>query len=320
MTSEEKNIRTFLSTYPGYLKKSNKKTLRKLKLGDEFTHLVIQIKKELRPTYYPSKFNSPTNHTAKILVFDIETAPLISYHWRHWKQNIYSEQRIEDNWPILTWSAKWLFEDKMYSMKMTPSEAIKRDDKRVVEGLWRMIEEADILIAHHGLKFDIPMMNGRFLLHNLPPPSSYLVVDTKNHLKRIVSLPSYKLDDLCKYFGLEGKIKTDFSWWTKFMEGDPEAIDKMQEYNDKDVYQLEELYLHIRPWLKPHPNLSLFSINGSQCCPSCSSTKATEIGNYNTYVNSYPEYRCDDCGHNYRGRKTNTPIGGVKTVSVSLAK
>lgn len=255
---------------------------------------------------------------ARILVLDIEVAPLVSYHWRRWGQNIHADQTIHDNWPIITWSAKWLFDSKIISMKMTPEEAKTRDDLRLVKGLWSLIEETDIVIAHNGIKFDMRMINGRFLLHGLTPPSSYQIIDTLRATRKSIALPSYKLDDIAAYLGFEGKIKTDFTWWANFMNGDPAAIDKMQEYNDKDILVLEEVYLAIRPWIKPHPNLGLFVEDRSASCPACGSTHLSYIGNYTTYVNQYDEYRCGGCGHISRGRKTNTPIRITGQIKVSV--
>lgn len=245
----------------------------------------------------------PSTFKAKVLVFDIETAPLLVYVWRRWKQNVFSDQALEDNWPILTWSAKWLFEEEIMSMKMTPEEALNRDDRRVVHGLWRLINEADIVIAHNGLKFDMKMMNGRFWIHGLEPPSTVEVIDTLKSAKKMLGLPSYKLDDLAKYLNKEGKIKTDFSWWSEFLEGNPEAIDRMQEYNDKDVTILEEVYFSLRPWIKPHPNLGLHIGEDIKVCPTCASEDLQYIGKYATYVNMYEELRCNSCGALSRSRK-----------------
>lgn len=319
----EKRLVKFYSEKPGYLKKSPLRSLNKLNIPVTETALAIcrRVKSSMRKSRYGSTtVSSSKRHTAKILIFDIETAPILAYTWRRFQQNIYSDQTIEDNWPVLTWSAKWLFDNKMYSMKMTPKEAICRDDKRVVEGLWHMINEADIVIAHNGLKFDMRMLNGRFFIHGMRPPSSVQVIDTLKAARRAMALPSFKLDDIAKYLGKEGKIKTDFSWWTKFMEGEKEAIDQMQEYNDKDVYVLEEVYFALRPWIKPHPNLGLFVDHSDQTCPACASTELEKISEYATYVNTYDEYSCKSCGHISRGRQTNTPIGGRLTLNVSVPK
>ena len=43
---------------------------------------------------------------AKILLLDIETAPMEVFSWRLWKQTVLPHQIIKD-WSILSWAAKW---------------------------------------------------------------------------------------------------------------------------------------------------------------------------------------------------------------------
>jgi hypothetical protein len=287
--------------------KEQKLTLRK-------TCWDVMNRRETKPALLP--------HTARILVFDIETAPIKTYVWRRWKQNISHNQTLNDDWPVLTWSAKWLCEDTMMRDQMTPKEALNRDDKRVVKSMWKLLEEADIVIAHNGKKFDTRMLNGRFWIHNMLPPAAYQVIDTLLSTRKSMALPSNKLDDLRKYKGGDGKIQTDMSWWTEFLEGKQEAIDNMAFYNDKDVLELEELYLDLRPWIKPHPNLGLFVGQDIAACPSCGGSHLTHISKpYMTTMNAYQQIRCDDCGSMSRSRlATNEVRADRKLLGSSLPR
>ncbi len=47
------------------------------------------------------------NKGPKVLVFDIETKPLLGYVWSIWEQNV-SLNMINTDWSVLSWSAKWL--------------------------------------------------------------------------------------------------------------------------------------------------------------------------------------------------------------------
>jgi len=86
----------------------------------------------------------------RVLIFDIETTPLLSYHWRLWKQNInHKKAMVRKEWNILTWAAKWLGEDIIYSDAMTSKEIAKEDDSRLVKQLWNLLDEADVIIAHN---------------------------------------------------------------------------------------------------------------------------------------------------------------------------
>ena len=234
-----------------------------------------------------------TGRLPKILIYDIETSPMIGYVWGHWQQNISLSQTIQNS-IMLTWSAKWLYDDKIYSDKVTPSEALKLDDGRVCKSLWNIIHEADIVIAHHGDKFDIPMMNSRFIINELPPYSVTDSIDTKKVASRTFRFASNKLDALAGYFGFGQKIKTDFDLWKGCMEGDQKSIDDMETYNIQDVKVLEEVYLKLRPYIKAHPNVGLYLESDKPVCPSCGSHNIKTMSkDYYTPTGRYTTYQCE---------------------------
>lgn len=254
----------------------------------------------------PTLKHKPKNFKPKVLLFDLETAPLSAYVWRLWKQNVNPiGGQLRSEWFLLTYSAKWLFEPEMISGKLTKEEVIAEDDYRLVQELWNLLNEADVVIAHYGKGFDIPMINGRFLKHGLKPPMPYKVIDTKLHASKQFALPSYKLDYLGEYLGLGNKIKTEFELWVNCLKGNEEALLKMSKYNDQDVYLLEDVYLAIRPYIQPHPNLGLYIEEDIECCPSCTSTNLSWEGKYVTTANTYNAFRCNDCGSVGRSRLTN---------------
>ncbi len=59
-----------------------------------------------------------TGDLPRILLFDIETAPMEVFVWGLYKQFIPHTNVIKD-WFILSWSAKWLYEDKILSAVVT---------------------------------------------------------------------------------------------------------------------------------------------------------------------------------------------------------
>ena len=82
----------------------------------------------------------------KILVLDLEMAPLRAYVWRRWKENISLDQTISDTF-VLCWSAKWLFSDTIESAWLTPEEISHEDDKRIMFKLWSLLDEADMAFS-----------------------------------------------------------------------------------------------------------------------------------------------------------------------------
>lgn len=242
---------------------------------------------------------------AKILIFDIETSPLIVYTWGKWNQNI-NDSQIIHNWHMLTWSAKWLFEDKVYSMKMTKKEILNHDDKRIAKGLWDMLNEADIVIAHNLKKFDKKRANAAFLKHGLNLPSHYREIDTLITARQQFALPSNRLDFIADYLGIEGKMDTGTGLWRKAIEADMEAIDLMDEYCKQDTRVLEDVYLALRPYIVNHPNVGLFIDSDVSVCKACGCTELEEDGVYTTSVNVYQGLRCKQCGSVHRSKKPIT--------------
>lgn len=278
------------------------------------------------PLNYDTTISRPykeqINTSARVLVVDIETAPIRAYVWGIWNQNVGINQ-IQSDWFCLTWSAKWLFEDKVYSGKLTPKEVHKQDDKRIIKGIWELLNQADIVIAHNGRRFDIVKLNTRFIINGLHPPLPYQTIDTLDHIKRQFGFTSNKLDYVNKLLNLERKTDTGgFELWERCMLGEQEALDKMEEYNINDVRILEETYLRIRPWIKPHPNMGLFILDENQFhCPSCGSANMTEEGKgYHTTVNIYAALRCENCGATARKRTSEISIKNRRFVLQSSPK
>lgn len=260
-------------------------------------------------------------HQARILIFDIETAPMRSYTWSMWKQNVGGNQVMSD-WFVLCWSAKWLFEEEVLSGTLNPDEVKAEDDSRIMGSLWTLFDEADILIAHNGDRFDIPKANTRFLLHGLRPPSPYQSIDTLKVLKRMFKFSSNRLDYVNKEMGLTRKIDTGgFELWSRCMNGEQEALNEMSSYCDQDVRILEEHYLKVRPWIKSHPNLGMWIEENVQSCPNCGGQEIAFSGKtYTTTVSQFDVFTCDDCGAHGRSRISNFTRGSRSSLLVSPSR
>ena len=241
----------------------------------------------------------------KILVFDTENSPLEAYIWntRVFNVNVNPTQ-IKNEWFMLTWSAKWLLDSEIMHDMLSSKEALAGNDSRLITGLWKLFDEADIVIAHNAHEFDVSMANTKFLLQGHTPPSPYRIIDTLQVARRNFSFTYNKLSYLAKMLGLEGKIDTDFELWIDCMKGKKKALKEMLEYNDRDVLLLEEVYIKLRPWIRSHPNLNI--IGGTEMkCPSCGSEDIKPRGQYTTNAYSYDSYLCLDCGAYSRKTRTN---------------
>lgn len=253
----------------------------------------------------------------KVLLFDIETSPMHVRVWGLHKQSIPMENIVE-SWFVISWAGKWLYGDKIFGDVVTPEEAIDRNDKRIVKSIWDIFEEADIVIAHNGDRFDIRKLNTRWIIHGMIPPSPYQSIDTLKAARRF-SFPSNKLDYLSKLFHNKGKIKTNYSLWTKCEAGDAGALAEMFAYNKEDVAILEEVYLTLRPWIKSHPNLSLYMEPDKHICTNCGSEAVVPIGDFwYTPAGKFKAIRCANCGA--IGRLPQNMINKVKPQVRSATK
>lgn len=243
----------------------------------------------------------------KILLFDIECAPMEVYVWELKQDGWIPPSSIIQDWCVLSWSAKWLYSGQAQSAVLTPDEAIARNDKRILLPMWELLNEAQVVVTHNGNRFDLKKLNTRFLLHGFPPPHSYQSVDTLAVAKKHFAFSSNSLDYINRQLGLPTKLGTNFDLWKRCVRGEQEALDYMVEYNREDVFIMEETYLTLRPWISNHPNLALLSNMDGAACPVCQSTKLRVESVYSTHLSQYQEYRCQSCGAIGRGRTNMAP-------------
>jgi predicted RNA-binding Zn-ribbon protein involved in translation (DUF1610 family) len=255
----------------------------------------------------------------KVLILDLETTPLQCHAWGTWKQRISYESVINDSF-LLSYSAKWLFDAKMYSSVLTPDEAIHKDDSRITRELWKLFDQANILIGHNILNFDIPKAQTRFLIHKLAPPSPFQVIDTLQVARKNFRFASNKLDYIGQLLLNEHKIHTEYALWLRCLEGDPRSLNDMLVYNQNDVKLTEDAYVLLRPYIKSHPNMSIFMEAHEPSCPNCGSTDIKECGYYTTSVNRFLAFRCNSCGAVCRSRKSDVPLKCKSGIMQSVAR
>src|SRR5690554_2502619 len=136
---------------------------------------------------------------AKILILDIETAPILAHVWRTFKENVGLEQ-ISFDWYILSFAAKWLHSDETLYFDQQYAKDVE-DDTPLMQRLWKLLDDADIIVAHNGRRFDLKKINARFAIKGFKPPSPYRIVDTLEIAKKNFAFTSNRLayltDTLC---------------------------------------------------------------------------------------------------------------------------
>jgi uncharacterized protein YprB with RNaseH-like and TPR domain len=248
---------------------------------------------------------------ANILYFDIESTPNLGYTWGKWEQNVMS---FTQESYMLCYAYAW--NDGKVIVRSLPEfdgyAENKTNDKELTRTLWDLFNDADIVIAHNGKKFDIKYANGRFLEHGFEPPTRYQVIDTLTVARSQFKLNSNKLDDLGKLLKLGQKLETGgFDLWLGCMAGEEQAWKKMKKYNKQDVVLLREVYKKLRAWTKNHPNLNVIDPIEDERpqCPYCQSLKVWKLGT-EAFANSRRQrWRCSECGANlHTGLKGNQPL------------
>lgn len=239
---------------------------------------------------------------AKVLVLDVETLPIVTYTWGVWNQNIYPNQIIKD-WCILSYSAKWLGDDRIISDVLTPREAIMRDDKRLVSNFWKLLNEANVTISHNGKRFDLRKLNARFWKNGLHKPSFYKIIDTLTVARSVFGLTYNKLDFIAKFVGADDKLETNFALWASCDRGEREALAEMKAYNEQDIFTLEEIYMNMREWIPNHPDLGIYQ-KLENVCPVCLHSTYKQVGLYTSSKQLFAEYRCDNCGSVWHNSKS----------------
>jgi|SRR3972149_8722136 len=243
----------------------------------------------------------------KILLFDVENSPNTAYIWSLWTE-VVSDDMIESPWYLLCWSAKWLGEDKIMSSSLIdfPKDYKKNpeDDKKVLQKLWNLLNEANIVIAHNAKKFDVRKTNARFIMNGMTPPSPYRIIDTLQVARQYFFFTSNKLDNLGKYLGVGEKMDTGgFKLWQDCMRGNRQAWKKMVAYCKNDIVLLEKIYLKLLPYINNHPNLGNYIESDEPLCPKCGSEELNKEGFTHTDVGKYQQYSCKECGGWSRGRQ-----------------
>lgn len=242
----------------------------------------------------------------KVLIYDIETAPILGYVWGLWDNNLGLNQ-IKQDWYVLSWSAKWLGDSPNKIMYMDQRKAKNmEDDSKILKRMWELLDEADIVITQNGKAFDQKKLNARFILNGFKPPSSYKHIDTLQIAKKHFGFTSNKLaymsDKLCtKYKKLNHAKFSGFEMWKACLAGNLKAWKEMEVYNKHDVLALEELYNKLIPW-DNSINFNLYTEEGEHNC-KCGSTEFVKNGCFYTTSGKFQRYLCKQCGSETRDRR-----------------
>lgn len=240
----------------------------------------------------------------KILIFDIETAPITAYTWGLFDQTVGLNQ-IKTDWHLLAWAAKWHGDPASKTVYMDNRKANDvTDDKKLVEGLADLLNDAEIVITQNGDAFDIKKLNARAVLNGLPPIKACRSTDILKEGRKVFKFTSHKLEYIAdklnkKYKKLKHHEYPGFDLWKAVLGGDIKAWNVMKKYTIHDVLATEEAYDTIQGWIKTQNLATYFDDAKVRCL--CGSADVHKKGFVYTNAGKFQGYKCNTCGKRPHG-------------------
>jgi hypothetical protein len=236
-----------------------------------------------------------------MLVWDIETSSIDILHRQYdLKVNInrFNPDEVVRDWNIFSVAWSYMDEEKVHCLSVSPRNPL--NDYEVIRQFHSVLMEADVLIGHNSVAFDLKKFNTRAIYYKLPPIPKKQQIDTLKIARSIGKFTSNKLSYLCKYFGINAKDESPD--WDKVIDGDIEEHYKMRGYNKNDVISSKELTKVLWPYIPNMPNLSVYSpvkdIEGKilLSCKACNSMNYRKAGFQYTNTGKKQRYICNNCG------------------------
>jgi hypothetical protein len=245
---------------------------------------------------------------ARILVIDVETAPMIAATFRTGKQRVGIHQVLEPSY-LMSFAAKW------HGYKKIIYRSTFHDGRTaMVRELAALMDEAHIVVHYNGARFDEQKIEQALMLEGFDEPSPFKRIDLLPTARRF-GFDSSKLDWVAQQVGLGGKMQhSGFDMWLACMNGDEKAWAMFRRYNMADTELEDRLYTRWRPWIRNHPNMGLFAPDHELRCTNCGRSDLTALRDTPalTDVTAYEAYRCV-CGKVTRSkhRKNAAVMRGV---------
>lgn len=229
----------------------------------------------------------------KILYFDIETTNLRA-----------------DFGEVLMMGYKWHNEDDYHLISSIDYKGweklpVEKRDKYLLEDIYKIICEAEVLCGHYSKKFDHRFIQTRLLIHGMKPIPDITHVDTFMTAKYQMALQSNKMKNIAIALGCdEQKSEVAKNIWRRANAYDVDAIKQLQSYCIQDVKTQFSMTQKLLPICRSMPNWNLLTGEKQIQCSGCGSRKVKPFGIKHTKVNIFQRYKCSNCGKWMRGRFT----------------
>lgn len=224
----------------------------------------------------------------KILLYDLESAGVNSFK--------------ADMSNIVCFGYKWVGEKSAHCLTVDqfPKWFNKKtglNDYGLLKAALKLMEEADLLVAHYGDRFDKPFLKGRCVIQGLTPPPDTKQRDTWYIAYKNFAFFSNRLANLADVLQLDEKKyhkKTPSEWpgwWLGALAGNKQAIRDMAKYCKQDVETLEKVYLKLQAFDNASPRLVADRSKCGTCGEAVQYRGVAVVGE-----NRYRRFQCTSCG------------------------
>lgn len=129
---------------------------------------------------------------------------------------------------------------------------IRGDDKELVKQTCALVRSHDVIVAHNGNRFDIPMLRTRALRWHLTPLKEVKLVDPCQIAWRKFKLRSNRLGAIADFVGIKDKkTPLDMSLWADVMlNGSAKGMNAIVEHCEADIRVLSGVLAFVKPYIK----------------------------------------------------------------------
>ena len=235
----------------------------------------------------------------RILILDIETKLVEAYTFSIRDVHI-THKQIKD----LNASArmihcvgyKWVGE-----RKVTVLSEWEHGYSEMIRQTHALLSEADAVVTYNGASFDIPKLNGQFMLEGMALPPPLTQIDLYKAARKLGFICN-KLDYIAQIMGLGSKVKhPGLDMWIACFNGDPKAQRKMAKYCAGDISLTEDVYTKLIPYITDHPHLGDTDKND---CGACGSSRMQSRGVRRTKAMFIARLQCQGCGSWQNGKRS----------------
>jgi uncharacterized protein YprB with RNaseH-like and TPR domain len=118
----------------------------------------------------------------------------------------------------------------------------RSDDRAVLRGIVKELEQYDIWVAHNGQRFDVPFLRTRLLAWGLPALANKKLIDPVLLARNKLRMSFNSLEQVANHLGVNSKTTVEPRQWLRAaLDGDIRAMNYITEHCIQDVHVLERV-------------------------------------------------------------------------------